>query len=73
MTLKYEDCCYSVAFVYENYKEMDWANLKQKANIFMGVRFELKGLYTMEVKGISNPDSTSTHYIPSTDLTNLNR
>ena len=71
--LKYEDCCYSIAFVHENYMEMDWANMTHKDKKFTGIRFELKGLYTMEAKGISNPNSTSTHYIPSTDLTNLNR
>ncbi|NLK84564.1 MAG: LPS assembly protein LptD [Aeromonadales bacterium] len=71
--LKYDDCCYTVTFLYEDYMKMNWNKMKHKQNKLFGVQFELKGLFEMGVSGIADPNGTSTHYIPSLDLSNLNR
>lgn len=69
----YDDCCYSLGILYENYMKMDWQNMKHKDKKIIGLRFELKGLYAMDIRGITDPLGTSTHYIPSVELNNLNR
>lgn len=71
--LRYQDCCFSVALVYEDYMQMNWNSGKHDSDKVIGLQFELKGFYTINVHGIDNPSSTNTHYIPSTDPVNLNR
>ena len=63
----------SVALVYEDYMQMNWNSGKHDSDKVIGLQFELKGFYTINVHGIDNPSSTNTHYIPSTDPVNLNR
>lgn len=71
--LKYEECCYSVTLLYEDYMKMDWAEMKHTKDKIIGLQFELKGLFAVNVRGIDDPNGTGTHYIPSLDLANLNR
>ncbi|MGN1281222.1 MAG: LPS-assembly protein LptD [Succinivibrio sp.] len=71
--IKYEDCCYSVTLLYEDYMKMDWSENKHTKEKIIGLQFELKGLFALNVRGIEDPNGTGTHYIPSLDPTNLNR
>lgn len=71
--IKYEDCCFAISLLYESYMAMDWKNLVHNQEKFLGIQFELKGLYTIKAKGISDPNGTNTHYLPSLDLTSLNQ
>lgn len=71
--IKYEDCCFAISLLYESYMAMDWKNLVHNQDKFFGIQFEFKGLYTIKAKGISDPNGTGTHYLPSLDLTNLNQ
>ena len=67
----YEDCCWSVGFMYEKYIQMNKSSQSQKK--IVGISFELKEFYELKVRGINNPRSTHTHFIPSIDPTSLNR
>lgn len=71
--LKYDDCCYAVTLLYENYMNMDWKNMQHTPEKLIGVQFELKDLFAINVRGITDPNGTGTHYLPSLDPTNLNR
>lgn len=69
--LLYEDCCWAVGLMYEKYVKLDAT--RQEQNRILGLSFEFKGFYELKVKGIDNPYTTSTHFIPSLDPTSLNR
>lgn len=70
--LRYQDCCFAVTLVYEDYMEMDWNNYRHDSDKVLGLQFELKGFYQLDIHGIENPSTTDTHFIPSTDPVNLN-
>ncbi|MDY6323041.1 MAG: LPS assembly protein LptD [Succinivibrio sp.] len=72
-SLKYEDCCWSIAFVFDDYTKMDWTKGGHVTEKVAGLQFELKGFYTFTVDGVVNPTSVDTHYLPFADPTNLNR
>ena len=71
--LRYEDCCYSITGMYENYTKTDWTHLGRKRDKVIGVQFELKGLGAFNVSGDNDPTNTNTHLIPYFNPTNLNR
>jgi LPS-assembly protein len=73
VALKYEESCWSIALVYEDYAKMDWSTRDHKDDNVLGVQFEFKGFYTVQVEGIDNPMSPDTHYMPFADPTSLNR
>lgn len=75
LALKYEQCCWSMAFVYEDYAKMDWkrGRARHKNDNVVGIQFEFKGFYTVNVEGIDNPMTPDTHYMPFADPTSLNR
>ena len=73
IALRYQDCCFAVTLVYEDYMQMDWNRYRHDSDKVLGLQFELKGFYKLNVHGIDNPSSPSTHFIPSTDPVNLNR
>ncbi len=52
---------------------MDWKNMQHTPEKLIGVQFELKDLFAINVRGITDPNGTGTHYLPSLDPTNLNR
>ena len=71
--LKYEDCCYAVTFLYENYMKMNYSTQKHDKEKLLGIKFELKGLFGINVRGIEDPNGTNTHFIPAVIPANLNR
>ena len=73
LALRYQDSCFAVTLVYEDYMLMDWNNYSHDNDRVIGLQFELKGFYALDVHGIDSPSTTDTHFIPSTDPVNLNR
>ncbi|MCR5536020.1 MAG: LPS assembly protein LptD [Succinivibrio sp.] len=71
--IKYEDCCYSVALVYERYLGWSWNTQNIKQDRTIGIQFRMKGFFGMDVRGVNDPISTSTRFLPSVDEINLNR
>lgn len=73
IALSYDDCCYRITFMFENYSKTDWKNLSGEHETVFGVQFELKGLGAFNISGADNPNSTDTYLLPHYDPTNLNR
>ena len=73
IALRYEDCCYALTFMYEDYNTPDWSDLTREHEKRFGVQIELKGLATINVSGDDNPASTDTYLIDPFNPTNLNR
>ncbi|MCK0526834.1 LPS assembly protein LptD [Anaerobiospirillum sp. NML120449] len=73
VALKYEDCCWSMAFIYENYNSCDWDSLEEQRDHRVGVQFEFKGVGAISVTGDSSDDFTNTRLLNSFDPTNLNQ
>ncbi len=73
LALRRENCCTAFTFFFEDYAKMDWTKREHKRDRVLGLQVELKNFYTMKVQGVENPMSTSTHYMPFVDPTNLNR
>ena len=73
IALRYEDCCYALTFMYEDYNTPDWSDLTREHEKRFGIQIELKGLATINVSGDDNPASTDTYLIDPFNPTNLNR
>lgn len=73
VALKFEDCCWSLAFIYENYNSCDWEDLEYQQDHRFGVSFEFKGIGAVNVSGSSDKDYTDTILINHFDPTNLNQ
>ncbi|SFS77465.1 LPS-assembly protein [Succinivibrio dextrinosolvens] len=71
--IKYDECCYSVALVYENYLNYNSLNSRHENDKIIGLNVEFKGLYTVNARKISDPRGTNTHYLPDVIPSNLNR
>ncbi len=72
VSLSYEDCCYSVSFVYEDYTSTNWHDISRKSDKVFGVMFELKGVGSLNISGDANAKDTDTHLLPYFNPTNLN-
>ena len=68
----YEECCWSVGFVYEKYLKMKSNPYRQTQKEVIGFQFTLKNFFGMQADGSTSPSSTSTHFLPAVDPTNLN-
>ena len=73
VALKYEECCWSVAFVYENYNSCDWDSLTQEKDHRVGIQFEFKGVGAVNVTGSADKNFTNTHLLNNFDPTNLSQ
>lgn len=73
LTLKYEECCWSLAFVYENYNSCDWDDLTREEDHRIGISFEFKGVGAINITGDADDSLTNTHLLDYFDPTNLNR
>lgn len=73
IALRYEDCCYALTFMYEDYNTPDWSDLTREHEKRFGIQIELKGFATINVSGDDNPASTDTYLIDPFNPTNLNR
>ncbi|MCR5084564.1 MAG: LPS assembly protein LptD [Succinivibrionaceae bacterium] len=71
--IKYEECCWSLSLVYENYTNIKWSKgWKRIRERSFGLQFELKGLAVLSPRG-SNGFSQSSRLVPYFDPTSLNR
>ncbi len=73
LALRYEECCYAIAFVFEDYNRTDWDNMTSKNENRFGIQFEFKGLGAVTVTGSDEVDTTDTYLIDHFNPTNLNR
>lgn len=71
--IRYDECCYSISLLYENYLKYDWTNHRHNNEKIIGLNVEFKGFYSVNVRKISDPRGTNTHYIPDVIPNNLNR
>lgn len=71
--IRYEDCCYAVSLLYENYLKYNYNNKMHESEKIIGLNIEFKGFYEINLRGINDPHGTSTHYLPSLMPTDLNR
>lgn len=73
VALKYEECCWSLALVYENYNSCDWDSLELQKDHRIGIQFEFKGVGAVNVTGNTDNNFTNTHLLNNFDLTNLSQ
>lgn len=71
--IKFEDCCWSLSFVYENYNSCDWDSLKRERDHIFGIQFEFKGAGAVNVTGDFDRNFTDTRLLKHFDPTDLNR
>ena len=71
--IKFEDCCWSLSFVYENYNSCDWDSLKHERDHIFGIQFEFKGAGAVNVTGDFDRNFTDTRLLKHFDPTDLNR
>lgn len=73
LALKYEECCWSLAFVYESYNSCDWDSLEREKDHVFGIQFEFKGIGAVNVTGSSDRNFTDTRLLKYFDPTNLSQ
>lgn len=73
VALKFEDCCWSLAFIYENYNSCDWRDLEYRQDHRFGISFEFKGIGAVNISGSADKDYTDTILLDHFDPTNLNQ
>ncbi len=71
--IKFEDCCWSLSFVYENYNSCDWDSLERERDHIFGIQFEFKGAGAINVTGDVDRNFTDTRLLKHFDPTDLNR
>lgn len=71
--IKYEECCWSLAFVYENYNSCDWDSLTHEQDHRIGIQFEFKGIGAVNIAGNRERRFTDTSLLNYFDPTNLNQ
>lgn len=72
LALRYEECCYAITFMIEDYTRTDWDDLSYDRERRIGLQFEFKGLGAVNISGADNPDSTDTYLLDYFNPTNLN-
>ncbi len=70
--LRWEECCWAVTFMYEDYNKTDWDTLTRERERRIGMQFEFKGLGAVNVSGAKDPNSTDTALLDHFNPTNLN-
>lgn len=71
--IKFEDCCWSLSFVYENYNSCDWDSLERERDHIFGIQFEFKGAGAVNVTGDFDRNFTDTRLLKHFDPTDLSR
>ncbi len=71
--IRYDECCYSIALVYENYLKYDWTKKRHENDKIIGLNVEFKGFYAINIRKLTDPRGTNTHYLPDVIPNNLNR
>ncbi|MBO8416803.1 MAG: LPS assembly protein LptD [Proteobacteria bacterium] len=72
LALRYEECCWAVTFMIEDYNKTDWEDLSRDKERRIGIQFEFKGLGAVNVSGSKDPASTDTALLDHFNPTNLN-
>ena len=70
--LRYEECCWAITFLVEDYNKTDWEDLDRVKERRVGIQFEFKGLGAVNVTGSKEPASTDTVLLDHFNPTNLN-
>ena len=70
--LRYEECCWAITFMVEDYNKTDWEDLTREKERRIGIQFEFKGLGAVNISGAKDPDSTDTVLLDHFNPTNLN-
>ena len=73
LALKYEESCWSIAFIYENYNSCDWTSLERQSEHRIGIQFEFNGVGAVNVTGNNNTNLNDTQLLDYFDPTNLSR
>lgn len=73
LALRWEECCWSLALVYENYNKTDWDDFTREEDHRIGIEFEFKGVGAVNITGNNNDDDADTHLIKYFNPTNLNQ
>lgn len=70
--LRYEECCWAITAMIEEYNKTDWEDLTRKRETRFGIQFEFKGLGAVNVSGDKEPASLDTALLDHFNPTNLN-
>lgn len=73
VALKFEECCYAVSLVYENYSKTNWTTLSRDDETIVGVEIEFKGMVKVNMSGSEDTDSTDTYLLSYFNPTNLSQ
>lgn len=73
VALRWEECCWSLALVYENYNQTNWDNFTRDEDHRIGIEFEFKGVGAVNITGSNDDDDADTHLIKYFNPTNLNQ
>lgn len=73
VSLRWEECCWSLALVYEKYNQTNWDNFSRDSEHIIGVEFEFKGLGAVNITGSNDDNDADTHLLKYFDPTNLNQ
>lgn len=72
LALRYEECCWAITFMIEDYNKTDWEDLDREEERRIGIQFEFKGLGAVNISGADEPNSTDTVLLDHFNPTNLN-
>ncbi len=70
--LRYEECCWAITGMIEEYNKTDWEDLTRERETRFGIQFEFKGLGAVNVSGNKDPASLDTALLDHFNPTNLN-
>lgn len=73
VALRWEECCWSLALVYENYNQTNWDNFTRENEHVMGIEFEFKGVGAVNITGSNDDTDADTHLLKYFNPTNLNQ
>lgn len=73
VAFRWEECCWSLALVYENYNKTDWDSMSREEDHRIGIEFEFKGVGAVNITGSNDDDDSDTHLIKYYNPTNLNQ
>lgn len=73
VALRWEECCWSLALVYENYNQTNWNSFSRDEDHRIGIEFEFKGVGAVNITGSNDDDDADTHLLKYFNPTNLNQ
>lgn len=73
LALRYEECCFAITFMIEDYYKTNWETLDRNSETRIGIQFEFKGLGAVNISGDKDVNSTDTYLLDHFNPTNLNQ